>query len=117
MADPDDSLMLSILKEVRADLKETHGDLRKHQDLLLSFIEATRRRFDAVDRRFDAIDRRFETVDRRFDAIEHRISDTTGEFELMLKGEMLGRMTQFETQLDRKLAELSDRIGAKGPQK
>ena len=62
--------------------------------MLLQLVDATRRH------------------DRRFEEIETRISDTRAEIELMLKAELLGRLTHFETQMDERLAQLSDRVSA-----
>ncbi len=94
MTDADFGLTLTILKEIRADLGE-------HRRLLLQLVEASRRH-----------DRRFEDIERRFADVERRIADTRNELELMLKGELLGRLTHFETQIDEKLARLSDRAEA-----
>jgi len=69
---PDDSLMPSILKEIRAEMRD-------HRTLLLQLVDASRRH------------------DRRFNDLEHRLSDLGGELELMLKGELMGRLTHFET--------------------
>jgi len=77
--------MLSILREIRAEVRE-------HRTLLLQLVDAGRRR------------------DRRFDDIERRISDTRDEIELMLKGELLGRLAHFETAIDEKLDRIADRI-------
>ena len=87
MPGPDDSLMLSILKELRAEMRD-------HRTLLLQLAEASRRH------------------DRRFSDLERRLSDMGGELELMLKSELMGRLTHFETQIDEKLAQLSDRLHA-----
>ena len=87
MTDADNALMLAILRELRAEL-------RQHRTMLLQLVDATRRH------------------DRRFEEIETRISDTRAEIELMLKAELLGRLTHFETQMDERLAQLSDRVSA-----
>ena len=63
MPGPDDSLMLSILKELRAEMRD-------HRTLLLQLAEASRRH------------------DRRFSDLERRLSDMGGELELMLKSEL-----------------------------
>jgi chromosome segregation ATPase len=94
MADADDSLMLTILKELRADM-------RQHRTLLLQLTDAAHRH-----------DRRFDEVERRFGDIERRISDTRAEIELMLKAELLGRLTHFETQIDERIAQLANRLSA-----
>jgi uncharacterized protein YhaN len=66
----DFSLAVSILKEIRAELRE-------HRAMLLQLVDASRRH------------------DRRFEEVERRIADTRGEIELMLKGELLGRLLAF----------------------
>jgi hypothetical protein len=39
-------------------------------------------------------------------------SETRDEIELMLKSELLGHLTHFETQIDEKIAELATRLSA-----
>ena len=51
-------------------------------------------------------------MERRFGDVERRISDTRAEIELMLKAELLGRLTHFETQMDERIAQLQDRLSA-----
>jgi uncharacterized protein YhaN len=93
MTEADHALMLAIPRELRAEL-------RQHRTMLLQLVDATRRH-----------DRRFEEIEQRFGQIEGRISDMRAEIELMLKAELLGRLTHFETQMDERLA-LSDRVSA-----
>ncbi len=95
MADADQTLTLSVLKEIRADLKESRAETRKLQDLLLSSVESNRRHFDAVD--------------RRIEATQQQIKISAADLELMLKGELMGRHSHFETKIDRRIAELEDR--------
>ena len=91
MTEADSSLMLAILRELRAEAQQ-------HRTMLLQLVDATRRH------------------DRRFSELELRISDARAEIELMLKGELLGRLTHFETQIDERLAQLADRVSAlEGP--
>ncbi len=92
MAEADDSLMLAILKELRADM-------RQQRTLLLQLSEASRRH-----------DRRFDDIERRFGDVERRISDTRAELELMLKAELLGSLTHFETQMDERISQLENRV-------
>jgi predicted nucleic acid-binding Zn-ribbon protein len=87
MADADDSLMFPILSELRADM-------RQQSTLLLQLSEAGHR------------------LERRFGDIERRISDTRAEIELMLKAELLGQLTHFETQIDERIAQLAERLSA-----
>ena len=87
MTEADNALMLAIPRELRAEL-------RQHRTMLLQLVDATCRH------------------DGRFEESETRISDTRAEIELMLKAELLGRLTHFETQMDERLAQLSDRVSA-----
>jgi hypothetical protein len=87
MPHPDDALMLSILKEIRVELRD-------HRTLLLQLADGLRRH------------------DRRFNDMERRLGDLSPELELMVKSELMGRLTHFETQIDEKLAQLSDRLQA-----
>jgi hypothetical protein len=81
MTHPDDALMLSILKEIRVELRD-------HRTLLLQLADGSRRH------------------DRRFNDIERRLGDLSAELELMVKSELMGRLSHFETQIDEKLAQL-----------
>lgn len=94
MPSVDDSLLLSILKEIRVELRD-------HRTMLLQLVDALRRH-----------DRRFDEMERRFGDLERRFGDLTSELELMVKSELMGRLTHFETQIDEKLAQLSDRLDA-----
>ena len=87
MAEADDSLLLAIVRELRAEM-------RQQRTLLLQLSEAMHR------------------VERRFGDIERRISDTRAEIELMLKAELLGSLTHFETQMDERIAQLEDGVSA-----
>ena len=59
MPSADDTSLLSILKELRAEMRE-------HKAMSLQLVDALRRH------------------DRRFDDLEHRFGDLCGELELML---------------------------------
>jgi hypothetical protein len=87
MPHPDDALMLSILKEIRVELRD-------HRTLLLQLADGSRRH------------------DRRFNDMERRLGDLSAELELMVKSELMGRLSHFKTQIDEKLAQLSDRLHA-----
>ncbi len=101
MVEPGNILMSRILPEIRVGTNQ-------HQTMLLQVVEFLRRH----DRRFDEIERRFGDVDRRFGDIERRISDTRADIELMVKAELLGRVTHFETLMDERIAQLEDRLSA-----
>jgi hypothetical protein len=87
MPHPDDALMLSILKEIRVELRD-------HRTLLLQLADGSRRH------------------DRRFNDMERRLGDLSAELELMVKSELMGHLSHFETQIDEKLAQLQDRLQA-----
>jgi hypothetical protein len=87
MTEVDNAVMLIILREPRAEL-------RQHRTMRLQLIEATRWR------------------DRRFEEIGTRISGTRAGIEPMLKVELPGRLAHFRTQMDERLAQLSDRLSA-----
>jgi hypothetical protein len=78
MPHPDDALMLSILKEIRVELRD-------HRTLLLQLADGSRRH------------------DRRFNDMERRLGDLSAELELMVKSELMGRLSHFKTQIDEKL--------------
>lgn len=92
MPDSDSSLILSVSKDVRTELRDFRGMALAHSDA-----------FRRIEWRFDAIDRRFDAVDARF-------RDLRDDLELMIKSEMIGRAAQFEAAYDEKLAKLEDRI-------
>ena len=59
-----------------------------------------------------AIGGRLATARSALQRLERRLGDLSGELELMVKSELMGRLTHFETQIDEKLAQLSDRLHA-----
>jgi hypothetical protein len=81
----DDALLLSISREMRAEMRD-------HRTMLLQLVDASRRH------------------ERRFDELERRFGDLRGELELMLKGEMMGRISHFGAEIDEKLERLVDRL-------
>ena len=101
MVEADYSLPVAVLGEIQTDL-------RQQLPLLLQLTDAVRRH----DRRFDVMDRRFDEVDRRFNEMSLRLSETRDEIELMVKSELMGRLTHFETQGNERLAQLDDRLKA-----
>lgn len=88
MTDADTSLTMTILREIRAEMREQRA-------LLLQLVDANQR------------------TAGRFDVIERRISDLRPDLELMLKGELLGRLGHFETQIEHRIDELEARLSAK----
>jgi hypothetical protein len=90
VAEADTSLTLSILKEIRAELNQ-------QRTLLLQLVDAERRQ------------------SRRISDVEHRINDLVPELELMLKGEIMGRLANFESRVDLRIDELAARLEGKTP--
>jgi predicted nuclease with TOPRIM domain len=90
LADADSNLTLAILKDIRADL-------RNQQTLLLQLSEAQRRHT------------------QRFADLKRRLTEIMPELELMLKSEVMGRLTQFETRIDDRIEELTARFSDKSP--
>jgi hypothetical protein len=80
MTEPDDALMLSILKEIRADLKtqgallvQTVDYMRKMEQRIETNMVAMERRLDA---RIVAIRDDFETmIERRIDALTECLTE------------------------------------------
>ncbi len=121
MAEPDSALSLTILRELRSDF-------RKQQDLLSGLTASQRRIVETMERRFEhvdqqlkataeATDRRFEhadqqlkpfneSINRRFSNMEHQMRDIAPDLELMLKSELMGRLTNFEMRIEERIAEL-----------
>ena len=92
MTEADSSLVLGILGEIRAEVRDIRA-------LRLANTEAIRR-----------LDRRFDSVDRRFNEAEQRFKDLRDDLELMLKMETIGRAAHFETVYEERLRKLRDRI-------
>ncbi len=88
MAELDEgTLMLRILREVRADQAQ-------HRTLILQTIDTLRR----MDQRLDA----------RISAVDLRIAGLHDNLELMIKSEIMGRMTNFETKYEHRLDKLEE---------
>ena len=82
------SLLLSVLREIRAEQNN-------QRTLLLQTVDYLRR----MEQRLDA----------RITALEARIVALRDDLELMLKMKLMGRLAQFETRIDERLAALEER--------
>jgi septation ring formation regulator EzrA len=94
MAEPDNALMLEILKDIRKDVTDVRKDvtgIRKEQDnhrtLLLMTVDNlrrlqlfTERKFLEVDSRFNGIDKRFIGIDKRFNKVDERFNEVDERF-------------------------------------
>lgn len=89
MAEQTDNLVLLLLRDIRKEQSE-------QRSLLLGTIDYMRRMDDDMRR-----------MEQRLDT---RLTAVRDDLELMLKSELLGRLTHFETSIDEKLERLSDRI-------
>jgi hypothetical protein len=85
----DNKLLLSILRDIRREQRE-------HLALTLSLSE----RLLASEKR---LSQRIDDFEKRLD---QRFGELRDDLELMLKAEVLGRLTHFETRIDQKIEEL-----------
>ncbi len=81
----DNKLLLSALRDIRRDQRET-------KELLVAL---TKHVFDVEKR-----------LAKRMDDMNERFDETKDDLEIMLKSETLGRLTNFETRIDQKIEEL-----------
>ena len=82
MTEPvDNTLILSVLKDLRTEL-------RQQRDLLLTSIDYMRK------------------MEQRLDA---RLVAVRDDLELMLKSEIMGRLTHFETTIEQRLEAVEER--------
>lgn len=81
MADAaDNTLLLSVLREIRKDLAD-------QRSLLLSTVEYMRKMEQHLD---------------------HRITSVRDELELIIKSELMGRLTHFETRMEQRFVERTE---------
>jgi molybdenum-dependent DNA-binding transcriptional regulator ModE len=88
----DDTPLISLLRDIRRQQGE-------QRSLLLSLTEYARK----LAQRLDQLEQRLDEVERRLD---RRMVAVRDDLELMLKAELLGRLTHFEGRIDERLAEL-----------
>lgn len=86
----DETLVLSVLKDVRTES-------RQHHELLTQLHDQMRRGFDRVEARLLAIERRQL-------GLEERMHGVGRELEPMIKSELLGRLAHFETVVEQPLS-------------
>lgn len=85
MAEPTDNLILELLRAIRREV----ADIRA---LTLQNTEYNRR------------------LERRIGGVEQRIEDLKDDLELMIKAELMGRLSHFETLFDHRLDALAERV-------
>ena len=90
MAEIED-LLVPMLRDIRKEQTD-------HRTLLLSLVDAVRR----MEQRLDT----------RLGEVESSIRASRDDLELMLKAELLGRLTHFETMLEQRIDLLAERIAA-----
>ncbi len=78
----DNTLLLSVLKEIRSEQN-------KHRELLLQTVDYMRKMEQRLDGRIVAI---------------------RDDLELMLKSELMGRLAHFETKIENLLSERTDSV-------
>ncbi len=87
-------------------IKEMQRTLNSQQTLMLQLFRNSER----IERRVDGFDRRFGDIDRRIDETNVRLTEMKEEFSLILKMELGGALTHFETRLDARLERIEDRL-------
>ena len=88
MAETDNGeLVLRILREIRAEQAQ-------HRTLILQSIDASRR----IEQRLDA----------RIAALDLHVTGLRDDLELLIKSEIMGRMTNFETKFEHRLDKLEE---------
>ncbi len=81
----DNKLLLPALRDIRRDQRET-------KELLLAL---TKHVFEVEKR----VAKRIDDMNKRFDEVKD-------DLEIMLKSELMGRLSHFETRIDQKIEEL-----------
>jgi len=79
--------LFRLLQEIQAEQREQRAEQRDMRSLLLAQVDHGRR-------------------------VERRLSELRDDLELMFKSEMMGRLGNFETGIERRLGDLEERIGA-----
>jgi hypothetical protein len=92
MPESTSQLMIEILQTLR-------DELRTHRALHEKTVEG-----------IAALNRRQDETNRRLDNIEHRFSEETNTLEMIIRSEMLGSRTHFETQFEHKLEDVIERL-------
>lgn len=87
MPDAPADLTLSLLREIRTELRD-------HRSLLINLIDFTRR------------------LDRRIDHFDRRLSEVKDDVELMIRSELMGSQAHRDTLLNERLEQLADRLTA-----
>lgn len=88
----DNKLLLSTLREIRRDQRET-------KELLIVLTKY----LAEVEKR---LTKRMEDVSKRIDETNKRFDEVKDDLEIVLKSELMGRLTHFETRIDEKIEEL-----------
>jgi hypothetical protein len=86
----DDTLVLSVLRELRKESRE-------QRELLSQILEQLRRTSDRLESKLLGLE-------RRQIGLEERMHSLGPDLELMIKSELLGRLTHFETVIEQTLS-------------
>lgn len=98
MADEPENLTPALLRDMRRDRTED-------RQILLGLVDQIRR----VDAKVGEVEVRLGQVETRLD---RRIADLRDDLELLLRSELMGRLTSFETTLDDRLERRLDELRA-----
>ena len=94
MTEQTDNLMLSLLRDIRKDLAD-------QRTLLLQSIDRTNR-----------MENRLES---KVLAFEQRLAHLRDDLELMIKAELMGRLTHFETTMEQRIDAFEARLASGAP--
>ncbi|MGO8839976.1 MAG: hypothetical protein ACLPWS_15270 [Rhodomicrobium sp.] len=92
----DNKLLLSTLRDIRRDQRDT-------KELLVAL---TKHVFDVEKRLAKRIDDVETRLAKRIDDMNKRFDESKDDLEIMIKSELMGRLTHFETRIDEKIEEL-----------
>lgn len=84
-------------KDARAEVRAMRAEYRENRALLVGISEQGRRQ------------------ERRIDALGQRVGDLVPELELMLRSEMMGRLSYFENQFEARFDRIEQRFPEAAP--
>ncbi len=92
----DNKLLLPALRDIRRDQRET-------KELLVALTKHVSDVEKRLVKRIDDVETRLA---KRMDDMNKRFDESKDDLEIMVKSELLGRLTHFETRIDEKIEEL-----------
>jgi|SoiMethySBSTD1v2_1073268.scaffolds.fasta_scaffold62215_3 hypothetical protein len=113
----DITMLAKLCQETLAETKAARrelGDVRVMAEQTVEYLRNMEKRhetrFTIIDKGFHAVDQRIAVVDQRLSGIDQRITDLKDDLELIIRAELSGRLTNFETKIDERLARIEQRL-------